>query len=95
MNQPQKLTRATQAKAILENPMYVEAFNLCRLAILDRIEKCPLTDTAHAEAYRHCLKLLRDVQANLTTTLNTGKIEEFNIAEAEKAKKNPFRGLFR
>ena len=95
MNAQQAIDRAERAKAILENPMYEESFNLCRQAILDRIEHCPISDTASAEDLRKCLKLLRDVKANLLAALNAGKVDAFRIEQAELAKKNPFRNLFR
>jgi hypothetical protein len=31
----------------------------------------------------------------MAIALNHGKVEQFNIEQAEKAKTNPFRGLFR
>lgn len=95
MTPAQAIDRANKAKAILDNPMYEEAFDLCRLAIIDRIEKCPIADTNTAEDLRKCLKLLRDVKANVTAALNTGKVDAFNIEQAAQAKKNPLRNLFR
>lgn len=95
MTPAQALDRAMKAKAIIENPMYGESYDMVRLAILDRIEKLPLTESGSAEDLRKCLKLLRDVKANLDVALNSGKIVEFNIAEAQKRSKNPLRGIFR
>jgi hypothetical protein len=90
-----EIDRANKAKAIIENPLYDESWNLVRDAIITRIEKCPLSDTATAEDLRRCLKLLRDVRANLTQVLNSGKIAAFNLAEDEKRRQNPLRNLFR
>ena len=56
----QELDRATKAKAVLESPVYNESYEMVRNAIIDRIEKCPLSDTQVAEDLRRCLKLLRD-----------------------------------
>lgn len=95
MTPAQAIDRANRAKALFDNPMYDEAFDLCRLAILDRIEKCPLADTQIAEDLRKCLKLLRDVKANVTVAVNTGKVESFRIERETQAKKNPLRNLFR
>lgn len=89
------MDRATKAKAVLDNPLYQESFELCRLAIIDRIEQCPLTDVEQAEKLRLSLRLLRDVRLNLTVALNSGKMAEFNLAKEQEAKKNPLRGLFR
>lgn len=95
MNESQLIERANRAQAVLDNPLYDDAYNLVRLAIIDQIEKLPLADVAKAEDLRKCLKLLRDVKANLTEVLNSGKIVSFKISEAEKAKKNAFRNYFR
>lgn len=95
MNESQLIERANRAQAVLDNPLYDDAYNLVRLAIIDQIEKLPLADVSKAEDLRKCLKLLRDVRANLTEVLNSGKIVSFKISEAEKAKKNAFRNYFR
>jgi hypothetical protein len=95
MNPAQSIERANRAKAILDNPMYDESFELCRLAIIDRIEKCPMSDKESAEDLRKCLKLLRDVKANLAVALNHGKLDAFRVAEEAKRSANPFRGIFR
>jgi hypothetical protein len=95
MTPTQAIERANRAKALLDNPMYDESFELCRLAIIDRIEKCPIGDTSTAEDLRKCLKLLRDVKANVSAAINTGKVDAFRIEQEAKAQKNPFRNLFR
>jgi len=91
----QELDRATKAKAVLESPVYNESYEMVRNAIIDRIEKCPLSDTQVAEDLRRCLKLLRDVRLNFETAVNTGKIAQFNLSEIERRRANPLRNLFR
>jgi len=54
-----------------------------------------LSETETAEDLRRCLKLLRDVRANLELALNQGKIASFRLAEEEKRRTNPLRHLFR
>ena len=95
MTPEQELDRAHKAKAVLDNPLYQESYELCRLAIIAEMEKCSLTDTARAEVLRHCLKLLKDVRANMAVALNSGKVAAFNIAQEVAARKNPFKGMFR
>lgn len=89
------IDRAHKAKAILDSPVYQEAYAMVRMAIIDRIERCPIADTQTAEDLRKCLKLLRDVRANFEAALGDGKVEQFNLTEAEKRKANPLRHLFR
>lgn len=89
------IERANKAKAVLESPAYQEAYDLVRQAIIERIEKCPLSETPTAEDLRRCLKLLRDVRANMTTAINTGKLVSFRLEQDEVRRKNPLRHLFR
>jgi hypothetical protein len=89
------IERADKAKAILESPLYQEAHDGVRAAIIERIEKCSLTDTQTAEDLRRCLKLLKDVRLNLEVMLNHGKLERFNLAQEQARAKNPLRNLFR
>lgn len=89
------IDRAIKAKAIIESEMYQEAYELCRMSILDRIDKCPLNDIETAENLRKCLRLLRDVRANMLEAINVGKLAEFRIQQEIQKSKNPFKGLFR
>ncbi len=91
MNDGQLAERAHKARTLLESPMYTEGFEMVHKAILARIEACPLSDTATAEDLRKCLKLLKDVRANLEYAINQGKIVSFRLAQErereEKVKK--------
>lgn len=89
------IDRADKAKAILESPVYNEAWEGVRAAIIDRIEKCSLTDTQTAEDLRRCLKLLKDVRSQMQVMLQTGKVEMFKLAEDKQRKENPLRNFFR
>lgn len=91
----QEVDRGTKAKAVLDSQIYQESYEMVRNAIIERIEKCPLSDTQVAEDLRRCLKLLRDVRLNLETAVNTGKIAQFNLSEIEARRANPLRHLFR
>jgi len=93
MTPAQAIERSNRAKALLDNPLFEESFEMVRLALHDSIERCPQADVQSAEHFRKCLKLWKDVKANVTLALNDGKVESFRL-EAE-AKKNPLRNLFR
>lgn len=95
MNNEQLLERALKAKAILENPLYAESWENTRAAIIALIEKTPLADSQTAEDLRRCLKLLRDVRANLELCLNQGKLASFQLEEEKKRRDNPLRNFFR
>lgn len=89
------LDRATKAKAVLESQAFKDAFEGVRAAIIDRMERCSLTDTQTAEELRRCLKLLKDVRLNLEEAVNVGALANFKLAQAEERKKNPLRNFFR
>jgi|KBSMisStaDraftv2_1062788.scaffolds.fasta_scaffold1419414_2 hypothetical protein len=89
------IERADKAKAILNSPLFEESFEIVRQRLITLIENAPVAAVEQAEDARKCLKLLRAVRQHLETTINTGKLEAFNLAEAEKRKSNPLRGLFR
>lgn len=95
MNQAETLDLANKAKAILDSPAYQGAYEAVRGAIIDRIERCPLSETQTAEDLRRCLKLLKDVQLNMVVALKDGKVEQFRLDEDKKRRDNPFRNLFR
>ena len=86
---------ATKAKAVLESPAFQKAFEDVRAKLIAGIEHCPMADTATAEEFRKCLRLLISVRSNLEAAVNTGKIEEFRLVELEKRRNNPLRGIFR
>jgi hypothetical protein len=90
-----EIDRQIKAQSVLTNPLYQEAYELCRLAIIDQIEKCPMSATEAAEDLRKCLRLLRDVRANMLEAVNAGKLVAFRIEQEKKDKSNPFKGLFR
>lgn len=87
MNDPMLIDRANKAKAVLDSPIYQESYEMTRLAIISRIELCPLGDVAIAEDLRKCLRLLRDVLANLELTMSQGKLASFKLNQEEQARK--------
>jgi len=89
------IERANKAKAILESPLFDEAFETVRQRLITVIENAPVAAVEQAEDARKCLKLLRSVRQHLEVAINTGKLEQFRLQEVEKRKANPLRGLFR
>lgn len=95
MTPEQAIERANKAKAILESPVYMESWDNTRQAIIAMIEKTPLSDHQTAEDLRRCLKLLRDVRANLELAMSQGKLASFRLEEEKRRKDNPLRNFFR
>ncbi|MGH7745236.1 MAG: hypothetical protein ACREQ5_10625 [Candidatus Dormibacteria bacterium] len=87
--------RAVRATALLGDPLYRESWELTRAAIISLIEQTPLSEHDTAEDLRRCLKLLRDVRANLELVMNQGKIASFRLEEEKRRKANPLRSFFR
>ncbi len=79
--------RANRAEAILKDPIYREAFENVRQAIFTRIENTPVRDAEGLQQLRLMLKLLRDVEANMTEAVNNGKVEALRLAQESEAKK--------
>lgn len=99
MNDMQLIERADRARAILESPVYTQAWDDTRAAIIMLIETTPLSQTQTAEDLRRCLKLLRDVRSNMELFMKQGKVASFKL-EQEKAqekarRENPLRKIFR
>lgn len=78
------IARAEKAQRILNDELFQEAFDNTRTAIFEAIERTPLRDDEGLKHLRLCLKLLQDVKANLTATLNDGKVAEFRLAQQKQ-----------
>lgn len=89
------IERANRAAALLADPMLTEAFEMTRARLIEGLEALESNETAKAEDFRKCLKLLKGVRVNLEAAVNSGKLEQFKLEEARKRKDNPLRGIFR
>lgn len=78
--QEKEIDRALQAQKIIDHPLFIEAFDTVRQALIDKIEQAPIRDTEGAEKARYLLKLLRDVRAVFEQALRDGK---FSSAQLE------------
>lgn len=79
-----KIERAQKVERILTDPLFIEAFENTRQAIFQKIEQTPIRDAEGLANLRLSLKLLQDVRANLTQTLNDGKIEQYRLEEKKR-----------
>ena len=87
------IERGARAKALLEDALFKEAFEGVRAAIIDRIERCPLNDSATAEDLRRCMRLLRDVRANLEVAVQDGQVLKFRLDQDEATQKKRRLGI--
>lgn len=74
-----EIERALRAQKIVNDPLFDEAFQMVKTAILEKIEAAPLRDTEGAEKLRIMLKLLRDVRAVFEQAVNDGKVAEHRL----------------
>jgi hypothetical protein len=87
MNRSQRLQRAADAKRVLENPMYKEAFEEVRGELLDRWENQPSTPETR-EANWMAIKLLAMLKAALEQRIVTGELEmKGNFMPEDKKRK--------
>lgn len=84
------LDRATKAKAILDSPAFVDAFQNVRNEYI-RVLESPATDAATAESVRHRLMALSDLRRDLDAAVSSGKFELLRREQDEKRKKSPLR----
>lgn len=84
--------RARQAKAVLENPLYKEAFQEVRDGLIALWERTPIKDIDARESAYLCILLLGRLRQELDRVIQGGKVAEAEIIELEQRKK---RGLFR
>jgi hypothetical protein len=89
----QSIDRANKANDLLKHPEFVAAIAAMRQSILVKIEEAPVRDREAVHELKLMLKLLGDLQANLHSVINTGKVIESRISMLERAKKglNAFR----
>lgn len=79
------LTRGRIAQSLLENEVYVEAVSAVRSAIINQWESCPIRDTEGQHELKLMLKLLGDLQSNIKTAMETGKLAKVHL-ERERGK---------
>lgn len=84
MSEADVIARAEKVQRILNDEEFQKAFENTRTAIFNAIERTPIRDQEGLHELRLCLKLLQDVKANLTATLNDGKVAEFQIAQQKR-----------
>lgn len=64
-----------KAKALLSDPLFVEAFDTVEKAIHDKWAATPLRDKEGAHELKLMLKLLKDVRRNVEKVASEGKSE--------------------
>lgn len=78
-----ELELASHAQAALENPLIAEALSAWELEITQAWQNSPLRDTAGREHLRLMLEASRHFQAHINRTLETGKLQQVQMARKQ------------
>lgn len=78
----QEVTKGIQAERLLEE--IKPYFDMVDVAIIEKWKASPVSDKEGQHELRLMHKLLGDLQANLTTAINTGKMAQIQIERESK-----------
>lgn len=79
MDLSEEQQRGEQARLLLDNPIYTETMQTVRAGIIQAWENAPIRDKDGANELKLMLKLLGDVQRNIETVMQTGKMATIQI----------------
>ena len=75
----QRLYLGDRAKEVIENEVFVDAFEQIQKEVIEQWTNSPARDAAGRESLWQYLMILRKVKANLTTTMETGKLARLEL----------------
>jgi hypothetical protein len=75
MDEPDVLARAVRAEKILNDAVFVEAFDKVKAAILAKFETSPVRDSEGREHLFKMLKALNDAKGYLEQVMQDGKVQ--------------------
>ena len=87
------MLRAAQAQQLHANPLYAQAFDDTRAAILETWAGLPTSDADSAKDLHRMIKCLERVKRCLDVHIDTGKLAEREIKGREKRNLNPFNRI--
>ena len=73
------LDRAIQAQQLLDNPLYQESFKTVREALHKAWESAPVRDVEGQHELKLMLKLLGDLEQNISRVIDSGKLAKIEI----------------
>jgi len=87
----QRIYNGDRAREVLENEAFQQAFTDIKTEIMQQWTNSPVRDVAGREALYQLLKLADKLQLNLTTSLETGKLAQLDLAHKESLVKKAMR----
>ena len=77
-----EIARATQARQIVEDPIFREAADGLKSQLMEQWEQSPARDTEGRERLWLAVSLLGKLEAHLLQVMQTGKMAQFQLKEA-------------
>ena len=87
--------RAQDAKQLLENPLFVEAFKSLENALLSASMTCEPDNKDKAQRIVISHQLLAGIKREITRIVQDGNIADVQLSEIEQKKQNVFQRAFR
>lgn len=79
MDLTKDIRRGEEAQRLLENPIFREAVDGIKAAIIEKWEICPIRDYEGQKELKLMLKLLNDLESNIIKVVSSGKIADFDL----------------
>jgi len=81
------IERGEQAKRLLENDLYVEAFEAVKGGIIQKWQDCPMRDREGQHELKLMLKCLLEVQGYIEQVWTTGKFAAIQLDQEKRISK--------
>lgn len=77
------LEKAARAKELLEDPIFLEAFNGVRNGLVSQLESCPFADKDLQHEITITLQLLKRIKGSLERFVADGSVEQKALAQKD------------
>lgn len=85
MELAERMARAVKAREIMDNPIYLESFNLMKEEVIDQWQKSPVRDVEGREKLWLMLSIMEKFQSNLHRVIETGKLAQYEMGRERTA----------
>jgi hypothetical protein len=86
MTREEEVIRGGDARRVLENPMYQEAFSTVKEGIISAMNRSPMGDDKTHNRLVISLQLLTQIESHLKTAMQTGKLAEMQTNDGVVAR---------
>lgn len=80
MTHEEKVQRGEEAKALLENPLFAEAFDAIEREVIEEIKKCPVRDIEGLSKLHLMLGLNSRLRLHYEALVQTGELSKRTLA---------------